>query len=143
MSKEKFRQIVKKKLEIHAIKYLNALAENLSKSEKIVNYQFKKREYFSDRRFSKEDIHILFALRTNMLDCKSNFQNQHEYDLSFRICKDSNVLEDEDHLLACTVLNDQKYSVQFDDVDKQYEVVQVFKKVMRKRKVYLEIFKSS
>ena len=82
-----------------------------------------------------------------MLDCKSNFQNQHEDDLSCRICKDSNVLEDEDHLLACKVLNDQKYSVQFDDVykdvDKQYEVVQVFKKVMRKRKVYLEIFKSS
>ena len=89
----------------------------------------------------------MFALRTNMLDCKSNFQNQHEDDLSCRICKDSNVLEDEDHLLACKVLNDQKYSVQFDDVykdvDKQYEVVQVFKKVMRKRKVYLEIFKSS
>ena len=147
MSKEKFRQIVKKKIETHAIKYLNTLAENHSKSEKIVNYQFKKREYFSDRRFSKEDIHILFALRTNMLDCKSNFQNQHEDDLSCRICKDSNVLEDEDHLLACKVLNDQKYSVQFDDVykdvDKQYEVVQVFKKVMRKRKVYLEIFKSS
>ena len=57
------------------------------------------------------------------------------------------MLEDEDHLLACKVLNDQKYSVQFDDVykdvDKQYAVVQVFKKVMRKRKVYLDIFKSS
>ena len=53
MNKEKFRKNVKKKIETHAIKYLNTLEENHSKSGKFVNYQFKKREYFSEKRFSK------------------------------------------------------------------------------------------
>ena len=75
LTKEKFKTIVRKKVEEHAIKYLNDRAKGHSKSEKITNYNFKKREYLTDLRFSKEDVQTLFAFWTYMFDCKNNFQN--------------------------------------------------------------------
>jgi hypothetical protein len=45
--------------------------------------------------------------------------------------------------LRCTVLNNENYDVKFSDVygniDQQYKAVKVYKTVMRRRKVYLEI----
>ena len=82
-----------------------------------------------------------------MFECKNNFQNQYQEDLACRICKDVDSIEDENHLLLCKVLNDELYDVEFNDVfkdvNKQYEAVQVFKKVMRRRKVYMEILNQS
>ena len=78
-----------------------------------------------------------------MLDCKANFRNQHGNILTCRICKAANSVEDEDHILNCSVLNDEEYEVQFSDVygstDEQYRAVQVYKKVLRRRQVYLDI----
>ena len=111
LSKEKFKTLVRKKVEEHAIKYLNDRAKGHSKSEKITNYDFKKKAYLTDRRFSKEDVQTLFALRTKMVDCKNNFQNQYQEDLTCRICKDVGSSEDEDHILACKVLNEEIYNV--------------------------------
>ena len=117
MSKtDEFRLIVKKKIQAHELQYLNNLDESNSKSEEIVNHQFKKMEYFSDKRFSKENMKLLFSLRTKMFDCKSNFVIQYENDMSCIICKDSEKVNDEDHILTCTVLNDAKYEVRFSDV---------------------------
>ena len=126
---------------------MNNIAENHSKSEQIVDYDFKRKAYFTDRRFSKTDVQLLFTLRTKMLDCKTNFQNQYAEDLSCRFCKDNGNIEDEDHILRCTVLNNVKYDVKFSDVygniDQQYKAVQVYKTVMRRRKVYLNIIQKS
>ena len=147
MSREKFKSKIQKKIEAHAVRCLNNIAENHSKSEQIVDYDFKRKAYFTDRRFSKTDVQLLFALRTKMLDCKTNFQNQYAEDLSCRFCKDNGNIEDEDHILRCTVLNNEKYDVKFSDVygniDQQYKAVQVYKTVMRRRKVYLEIIQKS
>ena len=72
------------------------------------------------------------------MNVKNNFQNQYQDNLECRICKAS--IEDENHVLVCKVLNDELYNVEFsyvfEDVNKQYDVVQVFKKIMRRRKVY-------
>ena len=147
MSREKFKSKIQKKIEAHAVRCLNNIAENHSKSEQIVDYDFKRKAYFTDRRFSKTDVQLLFTLRTKMLDCKTNFQNQYAEDLSCRFCKDNGNIEDEDHILRCTVLNNEKYDVKFSDVygniDQQYKAVQVYKTVMRRRKVYLEIIQKS
>ena len=128
MSREKFKSKIQKKIEAHAVRCLNNIAENHSKSEQIVDYDFKRKAYFTDRRFSKTDVQLLFALRTKMLDCKTNFQNQYAEDLSCRFCKDNGNIEDEDHILRCTVLNNEKYDVKFSDVygniDHQYKAVQ-------------------
>ena len=144
MSRERFRCIVDLKVKCSAIKYLNELAEPHSKSELIVTDEFERKEYFTDRRFTKEEVQMLFALRTKMTNCKSNYKRQFDNNLVCRICKDEESEENEDHLLVCPVLADGLVqNVQFTDVfgtvDAQYNAVQVFKKVLRKRDNYLEL----
>ena len=82
-----------------------------------------------------------------MFDCKINFRSKYQEDLSCRICKETSSLENEDHLLNCKLLCDDEDDVQFSDVnggvDKQLKAVQVFKKIHRKMKVYLEIAEQS
>ena len=91
-------------------------AEKHSESEKLLNYEFKRKAYLTDRRFTKEDVQILFSLRTKMFDYKTNFQNQYKDDLTCRVCKEITSIENEDHLLPCKELNNEKYDVQFSDV---------------------------
>ena len=76
MSQEKFRNLIEKKIQMGAIKYLKVLAAKHSKSEKLVTDKFEKKAYFPDRNFSKEDVQLLFALKTKIIDCKSNFSQQ-------------------------------------------------------------------
>ena len=143
MSKHKFKKIVKKKIKTHAIQYLKNLSIPHSKSAEISKNDFKKQSYFQDRRFSKEDVQLLFAMRTKMLDCKTNFSQQYQNKLNCRVCNVPESIENEDHLLTCSVLNIEQYDVQFSDVfgncDQQYAAVKAFKKVMRRRKVYLDV----
>ena len=78
-----------------------------------------------------------------MIDCKTNFSPLHGEALECRLCNNEDSIENEDHLLVCPILNDEEKSVVFSDVygnlDKQYEVTQAFKKVLRRRKVYLDL----
>ena len=50
--------------------------------------------------------------------------------------------EDEDYILVCKTLNNEEFDVSYEDVysnvDKQYNVTQVFKKILRKRNVLIE-----
>ena len=101
MSQEKFRNLIEKKIQTAAINYLKVVAAKHSKSEKLVSDKLEKKAYFTDRRFSKEDVQLLFALKTKMIDCKSNFSQQYDNNLVCRICKDINTVENEDHLLVC------------------------------------------
>ena len=48
MSRNKFSNLVDKKIKENVIKYLNELAEPHSKSEFIVNDKFERKKYFSD-----------------------------------------------------------------------------------------------
>ena len=147
MSKTKFKSLVEKKIRENVEKYLNKLAASHSKSEFIVGDKFEKKRYFSDRRFSREDVQLLFALRTRMINCKSNFKNQFGTNLICRICKVDGSIEDEDHILICPELTDGQSEVQFTDVfgdvNSQYNAVQMYKKIIRRRRVYLEILDST
>jgi hypothetical protein len=60
--------------------------------------------------------------------------------LQCRLCKAPDSIENEDHVLTCSILDTEKYNVQSRDVDvdEQSEVVQIFKKVVRRWKVYLD-----
>ena len=111
MSRNKFSNLVDKKIKENVIKYLNELADPHSKSEFIVSDKFEK--YFTDRRFSREDDLLLFALRTRMTNCKSNFKMQFANNLTCRICKMVGSVEDEDHILICPELTDGQTEIQF------------------------------
>ena len=67
MSQEKYRNLVKKKVFTHAVDYLHALASPHSKSENLKNQKFQRQAYFSDTRYSKDDVQLLFRLRTKGL----------------------------------------------------------------------------
>ena len=142
MSRGKFENIVKKKIKTHAAQHLKNIGLNHSKSVAIASQKFEKKGYFSDRRMSRDDIQLLFKLRTKMLDCKTNFEGQFE-DMFCRACKDIDSVENEDHILHCSALNTDNHEVRFSDVygktDIQYKALQVFKKILRKRKVYLDV----
>ena len=143
MSKDKFKCLVESKIKASASQWLKGEALKHSKSRKIAEEKYEKKAYFSDTRFSKEDIQLLFSLKTKMTDCKTNFSMMYGGDLKCRICKVENSEEDENHLLICPILNTENHDVKFDDVysdiDSQYRAVKVFKKVLRRRNVYLEI----
>ena len=144
MSRDKFKNIVDSKVTSHAVYYLNELAEPHSKSDFIVDDKFERKSYFTDRRFTKEDVQLLFALRTRMTNCKVNFKKQFGNNLKCRICEDEESEENEDHVLNCTVVNGaETYDVQFTDVygdaDAQYKAVKVYKKVFRRRQIYLDM----
>ena len=147
MSREKFKSIVEKNIQIEGLRYLSGLAAPHSKSDFIVSEMLEKKDYFSDRRFSKEDVQILFSLRTKMTNCKTNFRNQFGTNLQCRICQDKDSIEDEDHILICPEMTDGQCDVQFTDVygdvDTQYNAVKVFKKIIRRRNVYLETIEKS
>ena len=126
-----------------ALIYLKDLANNHSKSTLISEEKFGKKAYLSDKRFSKADCQLLFALKTKMIDCKSNFSHVYEEDnMSCRLCHDENTYEDEDHLLVCKTVNTEQYDVTYSDVyanvNKQYKVTQVFKKILRKRNILID-----
>ena len=77
-----------------------------------------------------------------MTDSKSNFSNLFDNDLTCRMCNEVNSVEDEEHILICKKLNTERYDATFadvySDIEKQYKVTQVYKKVLRRRKIYLE-----
>ena len=85
------------------------------KKEKI-----EKKAYFTDRRFSKEDVQLLFTLRTKMLDCKSNFSHLHGDDLGYRVCPE---LISEGH--------DVTFTDVYGNIDAQHAVTKVFKEILR------------
>ena len=97
-------------------------------SSGVANEKFGMKCYFSDRRFAKEDIQIIFALHTKMIDVKTNFANLYENeDINCRICKASASVEPSD-----TQLSDVS-----DNTDKQLAAAKVFQ-LLRRRQVYLE-----
>ena len=142
MSRDKFHTKVEKSIKMCAVKYLTIFTEGHSKTIEIRKQTFERKAYMSDRRYSKEDVQLLFSLRTKMADCKTNFSHQYGDDLACRTCRDADTLENEDHLLVCPALNDEAHDVTFNDVygniDVQYEVTQIFKKILRKQKIYLD-----
>ena len=78
-----------------------------------------------------------------MVDCKTNFEGQFREDMSCRACKVVGSVEDEDHILSCAVLKLDSHDAKFMDVygnmEQQFKATQVFKKILRRRKVYLDV----
>ena len=72
---------------------------------------------------------------------------QFSNNLTCRICKLDESIEDEDHILICPEVTDGMTEIQFTDVygdiNAQYNAVQVYKKVIRKRNIYLEKLENS
>ena len=66
-----------------------------------------------------------------MLNVKSNFVGLYQNSLTCMACNDMTSLEEENHLLACSVLNTEEHGVKFSDVygnsEKQFKAIKTFK----------------
>ena len=78
-----------------------------------------------------------------MIECKSNFSALFDQQLHCRLCNLEGSVENEDHLLECSVLNIDAENIQFADVfgnaDKQFKAVKMFKTVVRKWRIYIDM----
>ena len=62
-------------------------------------------QYMKSQLFTNEEVNLLFAIRSRMIDCKSNFKSKYNKDdLTCRICHKAE--ENQFHILHCKVLND-------------------------------------
>ena len=91
-----------------------------------------------DVRFSKQEIQLLFALRSKMIKVKRNFRNLLNNNLKWQTCDDKTAIEDENHVLNCLDLKtNESLVINFDDdygsVDDQLKAVKIFKPVLQRR----------
>ena len=145
MKQETFKSYLEKKTKVAAFQYLKNIAEKHSKSEFYWNKEkLEIQQYLYDVRFSKQEIQLLFSLRSKMINVKRNFRNLFKNNLECQTCDDETAIEDENHLLNCKNLkSDESVLINFDDVygsvDDQLKAVRVFKTVLRRRESMLEL----
>ena len=97
--------------------------------------------YIRDPRFSKNEIELLFALRTRTVnDIKRNFPNQFNNSIACDLCQTQ--VDCQEHLLRCVKLTnivkvpeDIKYSDIFGNTEKQIKIVKIFKQLLRTREI--------
>ena len=143
MSKDRFRNIVNQAVNKYAIECLNQLVtrgEN-SKCESLAKQDLRTEHYLVDKRFTRSECELLFALRTQMVpDIKKNFSSFYEDNMLCELCSDQ--VCSQQHLLSCVKLrsedvipNDIEYSDIYKNADKQLRIVRVFKQLLRTREI--------
>ena len=144
MSKYRFRKLVDKKVNSFVFQYLKEKAASHSKSLKILkeieNESVMRRPaYLKENTFFKTDCQLLFKLRSQMLEVKTNFSHQYENDTSCRTCRVPGMIENEEHLLLCEGLKDEiknkdvKFDFVYGTIEQQKQALSEFKEVLRKR----------
>jgi hypothetical protein len=141
MSKSMFQKIVKNKVETFALSQLEELKKKHSKSEKIESKKFEASKYLSDYRLNRNEQQVLFKLRTQTLDVKMNFQNQHEN----LLCSTCQLFpETQAHLLQCPAIvknlqwmdaTNSRLDVNdiYSNLDKQIKIAKIFSVIVEER----------
>ena len=116
ISKERFRVIVKKRIENIASKYISEIRYNNSKSKDIPFNGFKTAKYLLSKNLSIGEAQTLFKLRTRMVDVKDNFKNGQKENMWCKTCQIFK--ETQQHLLDCPTLRSRtKTLVKFEELD--------------------------
>ena len=140
MSKEKFRELVKMKTKIIAIKYLNEQKTKHSKSSHLNLSNLTPAEYLKSKNLSKEEVQTLFKLRFRMINVKQNFKSSHKENIWCRTCY--LFPESQQHLTICSAIKSRmKHLINFSELDHQM----IFQNVERQEKFtknYLLILKA-
>ena len=147
LSKSHFKKTLKKKVYAAAIKHLNNIAEDHSKSFPLIKSELKCEAYITDSRFKVHEVQLLFSLRSRSYPVKANLKNKYKNDLLCCFCK-SAVCEQE-HLLQCSVIKKfvpelrdtkVKYSDIFNDnVEAQLAAVKLFDIVDKRREKLCDV----
>ena len=133
---------IKSKLGEAAFEYLY---EKQQKHSKVSNIHYNKLEtqtYIKCPLFNNEEVNLLHALRSRMINVKNNFSSKFQNNLLCPLCE--NERDDQPHVLECTelqsIFNTKELSngkVKHDDifgaVDKQKEATQLFLQLLNIR----------
>ena len=133
---------IKSRLREAAFEYLY---EKQQKHSKVSNIQYNKLEtqaYIKCPVFNNEEVNLLHALRSRMINVKNNFSSKFLNNLLCPLCE--NDRDDQTHLLECTELQSRinsrelskgkvKYNDIFGEVDEQKEATQLFLQLLNIR----------
>ena len=101
LSRNKFKRIIRSKVEQFALSELNILKQKHSKSSYLHSSSFKTEEYLEDGRFSKIEIQLLFKLRSQTADLKMNFPKR----FADTLCSTCKLFpESQSHVLQCPAI---------------------------------------
>ena len=101
MSKNKFKRLVRKKMQLAALKYLNLKKVSHSKVKCITYEELSPQKYILSKDITDEQIQTLFALRSQMLRVKANFSTRYADKSCSLGC---NSEETQEHQLSCKYL---------------------------------------
>ena len=138
MSKNKFKNIVKGKIETLALLKLNELKMKHSKSENIESTKLRTASYLVYQRLTKYEQQLLFRLRTKTLDVKMNFDRLHA-DIYCSLCK--LFPETQSHILQCPdvvpnmntpVISNHSLNEAdiYGNLDKQVQIVKIYSEAL-------------
>ncbi len=113
-SKTSLKELVNKKVKKAAYSYLQGLASNHSKTREDMYNDAEGCGYFSDNRFTSEDVKLLFKFRTRMFSVRNNFRNKYAC-VSCPLC--GNAEDSQQHLLECEVIRIyHKTQMKYEDI---------------------------
>ena len=141
MSREIFKNEIKKKVKDAAFEYLKKVQGKHSKICNIQYPEFKTQEYLLSPLFKNDEVNLLHSLRARMVDVKANFKTKYN-DLNCPLC--SSASDDQPHLLKCKVLKNKmkskeaaigyvEYEDLFSNINKQKEITNLFTELLKIR----------
>ena len=140
MKRDKFKEIVDKKIRIKASENLTKLQMKHSKSMYLYQNDVMA-EYLTTHLLSVRQKQLLFRLRSRTTPNKTNYRKKYENNLTCSLCKKQNSEESLGHFLECNFLltkphlTNELKSVKEDDIYKplpsQIKAVKLWAKVFR------------
>ena len=95
-----FKKLIKAKIKCAALKYLKEIQSEHSKIKLISYPKLEMQKYLSSKEFNNEQVNLLAALRSRMVDVKCNFRGKY-YDLNCRFkCNEE---ETQQHMFNCVL----------------------------------------
>ena len=106
-------------------------------------------KYLKHPDINKEEGQLLFALRSRSIDLWNNYKIYYNQNTVCRICCDPQSIDDEYHLTCCSLLKSEvrrdethiSYSDVFGSITQQISAVKLFKRLIRKRTILIEVMK--
>ena len=142
LSKDAFKDLVKKRVRATAFEELKETQKTHSKSKKIEYNEMKMQEYLTaNSGMTKQEKAFAFSARAQMLDVKHNFKvGKPNLNCSLGC---NNAEEDQDHILRCPVLRekDEKEMINYTNIYTQdhIKVTQITQILMRKFELFTNL----
>ena len=113
------------------------MKNNHSKVRNIKYDKLEAQKYMRSPLFTNDEVCLLFALRTNYIECKFNFKNKYgSVDLNCPLCNQH--VDNQESMLSCPVIVQKLNSI--DIVTENFKYDDIYSSDTRKQKVITDVF---